>query len=157
MSALFHINIWGFSDRIIDTTHGHINLLHENTKVVMWCLIEISSALIACCLPVLRPLFSDTGVARLMSKLQYRMFPSSPSSGPSDRELEEGMAFRSIGGTDFKVVLKRESRSRKDSKMSTHVESSEIDRSRDVDGSTQEVDATFKEMGLSKEMEGKPS
>ncbi|KAF2439608.1 hypothetical protein P171DRAFT_422241 [Karstenula rhodostoma CBS 690.94] len=132
-----------------DTKRGHTNLIRENTKVVMWCLIEISSALIACCLPVLRPIFADTWVSRLFCKLQNRIHPEDPSISPTDRQLEEGMAFRSIGGTDFNVV-KRDSMSRKDSKMSTNVESRETDPTSDIEKSTGQIDVMFKEINISK-------
>ncbi|KAJ4298917.1 hypothetical protein N0V90_004160 [Kalmusia sp. IMI 367209] len=129
------------------TNPGHNNLLKENTKIIMWCLIEVSSALIACCLPVLRPIVSETWLNKLYCRLQDRL-SSRDKSCPSSRELEEGMAFQSIGGTDFRAVCKRESMSRKDSKMSTNVDAREIDG-----GSSREIDSTSKEIELSKEVE----
>ncbi|KAF1972736.1 hypothetical protein BU23DRAFT_599493 [Bimuria novae-zelandiae CBS 107.79] len=119
--------VWIMWEDAYDTKRGHTNLLRENTKVVMWCLIEVSSALIACCLPVLRPMFSDTWVSRLLCKVRDSMLPTLPTKRASERELEEGMAFQSIGGTDFRVLAKRESMTRKDSKMSTNIETHEVD------------------------------
>ncbi|KAK3214683.1 hypothetical protein GRF29_19g960865 [Pseudopithomyces chartarum] len=135
-----------------DTKRGHTNLLRENTKVVMWCLIEVSAALIGCCLPVLRPIFSDTWISRLLSKLLDRTSQIFPSSDPSERELEEGMAFQSIGGTDFRVRSKRNSMSRKDSKMSTNVESYEVDEAHE-DLKPATTYAASKEISLSKDID----
>jgi hypothetical protein len=119
----------------------------------MWCLIEISFALIACCLPVLRPIFANTWINRLLCKLQDRLSPEDPSPRRSDRELEEGMmALCSIGGTDYQVASKRDSISRKDSKMSTTVDSCEVDIVRDVDALTKEMNSPFKNIDVSTEM-----
>ena len=112
-----------------DTTGGATNLIKENTKVVLWCLIEISSALIACCLPVLRPLFSEGWIGRVFQKVRSNILPESLTSlNPSPRALEEGMACKSIGGTDFNDLLKKETRSRKDSKLSSSVDARELER-----------------------------
>ena len=119
-----------------------------NTKIVLWYLIEISAALIGCCLPVLRPIFSDTWIARLLCRMRDRVCSSFPGSGPSERELEEGIACQSIGGTDFRAISKRESMSRKDSKMSTNIETHEVD---EVDTEEESYEAIYpksKEMGL---------
>lgn len=62
------------------------------------------------------------------------------------------MAFRSIGGTDLHVVRKHDWMSRKDSKMSTNVESYETDPTRDMEKSTGEIDLLFKEINTSKEI-----
>ena len=140
------------ADNSLDTKRGHTNLLRENTKVVMWCLIEVSAALIGCCLPVLRPIFSDTWISRLLSKLLDRTSQIFPSSDPSERELEEGMAFQSIGGTDFRVRSKRNSMSRKDSKMSTNVESYEVDEAHE-DLKPATTYAASKEISLSKDID----
>lgn len=93
----------------------------------MWCLIEVSAALIGCCLPVLRPLLADTWVSRLLCKMGDYMCPAYFSTtSSSDRELEEGMAHQSIGGTSFPAASKRRS-TRKDSKMSNTIDTYEVD------------------------------
>jgi hypothetical protein len=127
-------------------------LIKENTKVVIWCLIEISSALIACCLPVLRPVFADTWLSRLLCKLQDRLSPEDPSPKRSDRELEEGMmALCTIGGTDCQLNSKRES-TWKDSKMSTNIDPCEVDTVPGTDNPTREIHLTFREIDISKEI-----
>lgn len=141
------------ADRPLDTRRGHTNLLRENTKVVMWCLIETSAALIGCCLPVLRPIFSDTWISRLLSRLRDRTSQIFPSPGPSERGLEEGIAFQSIGGTDLRVPSKRDSMSRKDSKMSTNVESHEADEMNQYPNSIEILDVSSKEISISKNLD----
>lgn len=78
------------------------------------------------------------------------MSPECSRDAPSDRQIEEGMAFQSIGGTDFRM-LKVDSVSRHDSKMSTHTESLEIDTPRDEEKSTIGIGMVFTETSITKE------
>jgi len=117
-----------FAKTSSDTNPGHRDLLNQNTRIVLWCLVEVSSALIACCLPVLRPLVSEGWIGGAFCKLREVITSRSGSSRQtSARELEEGMAIQSIGGTDFRHVRKPDSVYRKDSKMNSNAESVEMD------------------------------
>lgn len=69
---------------------GHRDVLDANTRVTMWYLVELVAALIACCLPVLRPLVSNVSVRGFARSLQSILPLPSNDKSSSDPEKAQG-------------------------------------------------------------------
>jgi hypothetical protein len=77
--------------------------LGGNTTGVAWTLVEIVAALVGCCLPTLRPLFTDTFLGGYIRSI----FSAIPlrSRGKSSAQTDEDdgkLAVVSIGGRELK-------------------------------------------------------
>ncbi|KAH7413886.1 hypothetical protein DE146DRAFT_750076 [Phaeosphaeria sp. MPI-PUGE-AT-0046c] len=82
---------------------GYRDLQGQNSQVVAWTLIEIVAALVGCCLPTLRPLFTNTTFGRLMSSLFSTVSVRSRKGRLSEKKMsDENLAIVTIGGTKLK-------------------------------------------------------
>jgi hypothetical protein len=78
---------------------------------VIWSIVEVSAALVGCCLPTLRPLISDSSRSLgtfLRSIRSTKSLASSQRESTHDRNSGDELAFASIGGTKFQGLWKRD-------------------------------------------------
>lgn len=84
-------------------TVGSRDLQGINTNISAWILVEIAAALIACCLPTLRPLFANTSLGALLGSLFSAVSSHSRQSRHSRQGKYDGaLAAVSIGGSEMK-------------------------------------------------------
>jgi hypothetical protein len=82
---------------------GSRDLQGINTNISAWILVEIAAALIACCLPTLRPLFTNTSLGAFLGSLFSAASSQSRQSRQSRQErYDGGMAAVTIGGSEMK-------------------------------------------------------
>jgi hypothetical protein len=60
-----------------------------SSLLVMWSVVEVNAALIACCLPVLRPLFSHRGLESVVNSIRSALSLHSLQSRHSDNRQDE--------------------------------------------------------------------
>ncbi|KAF7928594.1 uncharacterized protein EAE98_005650 [Botrytis deweyae] len=88
----------------LDTEYGSRDLLAANTILVVWCVIESSSAIIGACLPTVRPLFQgkspESVVRSFKSIFSLRSNSQSSSANKSARKqghsLEDEIELRAV-------------------------------------------------------------
>ncbi|KAL5116624.1 hypothetical protein ACEQ8H_005502 [Pleosporales sp. CAS-2024a] len=91
-------------DTLGPNTIGYRDLQGQNTTMVAWTLIEIVAALVACCLPTLRPLVANTACGTFFTSVFSAMFLRSRTSGSSRRdECDAKLAEVTIGGSERKT------------------------------------------------------
>ncbi|KAH4217063.1 hypothetical protein HBI81_140120 [Parastagonospora nodorum] len=81
------------------TTLSFRDIQGENTKVVVWTLVEIVAGEIGCCLPTLRPMFANTSFGSFLGTIFSVLSISSHSSQPSKHDINEKLTVVTIGGS----------------------------------------------------------
>jgi hypothetical protein len=95
------------------TTMSYRDIQGENTKIVLWTLVEIVAALMGSCFPTLRPLFAGTSFGSFLGSIFSVLALSSRGSRDSRQGRDEDRVHVvTIGGSEPKNVAASEKDSR---------------------------------------------
>jgi hypothetical protein len=92
------------------TTMSYRDIQGENTKIVVWTLVEIVAALMGSCFPTLRPLFAGSSFGSFLGSIFSVLALSSRAS--RDSRHEDRVHVVTIGGSEPKNVAASEKNSR---------------------------------------------
>ncbi|CAI6304056.1 unnamed protein product [Periconia digitata] len=84
------------------TKLGFRDVMEENTKIAIWCMIEIASALIGCCLPTLKSLVNGQSLASIVHSIRSKLVSWS-NTKRNESDAEEGLA--DVHGLDAKEYM----------------------------------------------------
>lgn len=85
------------------TTLSYRDIQGENTKVVVWSLVELAAALTGACLPTLKPLFANTSLGGFLGSIFSVLSLTSRTTQASRREsAQQTPTVVTIGGSGQK-------------------------------------------------------